>query len=438
MKVVDLFSGAGGFSIAAHRFTDHVTGIELDADCVATQRAADMHCIQADVTEYDPAKVARWRHPVDDYLHLHASPPCTTFSAAGTGKGREHLDRLGIIIRDLLTDGAYDPTLAVGIDAVSLLVTEPARWIGALQPDSISFEQVRAVLPLWEIYADYLENIYGYSVWCELLSGEQFGLPQTRVRAWLGASRGRDVTPPVPTHSKYHIRSPERLDDGVLPWVSMAEALGWEPESKAGFLRRADSDDAVEVEGVMYRRRDIVEADERPSLAVTEKMRSWTHWVQSGEKRATTRLLDEPAGTVKFGHDSAQMRFTDDLDDWGYESVNRDRETFTHYAPAGVSQKSHPASPRELDAAPAPTVTSQANHYFYNADAHNFGDNLATDGPTRARKITVEEAATLQGFPVGFPFRGSKTSTFKMIGNAVPPPIGEVVLRSLLSEERNP
>lgn len=36
-----------------------------------------------------------------------------------------------------------------------------------------------------------------------------------------------EAAPPVPTHSRYYSRDPKRLDAGVLPWVSMAEALGW-------------------------------------------------------------------------------------------------------------------------------------------------------------------------------------------------------------------
>lgn len=40
------------------------------------------------------------------------------------------------------------------------------------------------------------------------------------------ASLDGPVTSPVPTHSRYYPRTPGRLDPGVLPWVSMADALG--------------------------------------------------------------------------------------------------------------------------------------------------------------------------------------------------------------------
>jgi DNA (cytosine-5)-methyltransferase 1 len=43
---------------------------------------------------------------------------------------------------------------------------------------------------------------------------------------------GLEATMPVPTHSRYYTREPDRLDEGVLPWVSMVDAVGW------GFTRR--------------------------------------------------------------------------------------------------------------------------------------------------------------------------------------------------------
>lgn len=41
--------------------------------------------------------------------------------------------------------------------------------------------------------------------------------------------------------------------------------------------------------------------------------------------------------------------------------------------------------------------------------------------PTSMRRLTVEEAAVLQTFPVGMHFYGTQTTKFRQIGNAVPP-----------------
>src|SRR4029077_14862031 len=108
----------------------------------------------------------------------------------------------------------------------ALLVLEPARWIFDLMPDSVNLEQVRSLLPIWQAYAERMADL-GYHPWAALLHSETYGVPQTRCRAWLGASLHKVPTAPAPTHSRYHVRSPHKLDEGVLPWVSMAEALGW-------------------------------------------------------------------------------------------------------------------------------------------------------------------------------------------------------------------
>lgn len=52
--------------------------------------------------------------------------------------------------------------------------------------------------------------------------------------------------------------------------------------------------------------------------------------------------------------------------------------------------------------------------------------------PKRMRRLTVEEAALLQGFPATWTFHGSQSSRFRQIGNAVPPPLARAVAEQLL------
>ncbi|MDR2266143.1 MAG: DNA cytosine methyltransferase [Christensenellaceae bacterium] len=42
------------------------------------------------------------------------------------------------------------------------------------------------------------------------------------------------------------------------------------------------------------------------------------------------------------------------------------------------------------------------------------------EAPKRLRRITINEAARLQTFPVTYIFKGRKSSVYRQIGNAVP------------------
>ncbi|MBY6203539.1 DNA cytosine methyltransferase [Halomonas denitrificans] len=54
------------------------------------------------------------------------------------------------------------------------------------------------------------------------------------------------------------------------------------------------------------------------------------------------------------------------------------------------------------------------------------------DTRNRLRRITVAEAAALQGFPSEWVFTGSRAARYRQIGNAVPPPLGKVLGRALI------
>lgn len=59
------------------------------------------------------------------------------------------------------------------------------------------------------------------------------------------------------------------------------------------------------------------------------------------------------------------------------------------------------------------------------------GDPPLTEAPPRMRRITVREAAALQGFPSDWDFRGPQGARYRQIGNAVPPPLAQAVAASV-------
>lgn len=230
---IDLFAGPGGWDEGVRALGVRPIGYEWAPEPCRTARAAGHERQHVDLSTVDPKKaVVSW----GDYLRLKiGSPPCEGFSFAGAGRGRD--DALLLLaalesVRSLRSLVAVMAELRDRMtDPRSILVLEPLRWALATKPQAIAWEQVPTVLPLWEACAAILQRA-GYSVATGKLHAEQYGVPQARIRAVLVARRdGTEARLPVPTHSRYHRQSPTRLDDGVLPWVSMAQALGssWTP-----------------------------------------------------------------------------------------------------------------------------------------------------------------------------------------------------------------
>lgn len=326
--------------------------------------------LQADIAELDPRTV------VDGGTGLIASPPCPGFSMAGKGGGRRD-SRIALDAVEGMGSGrnigdelAWARALCE--DERSALVLEPLRWALTLTPTWLAWEQVPAVLPLWEACAHVL-RAHGWHVWTGNVQAEQYGVPQTRKRAILLAHRDRAVDRPKPTHSRYYPRTPDKLDPGVLPWVSMAEALG---RPAVGRLRSNYSDGS-----------------------------------NPGERGY--RLLSQPSPciTSKVGH-------------WEPVAAN-----------AGTTEEDMAWTRRR----PSPTIVGSFCPDVVAAP----GYRGPGDGPRqKARgsvRVTVEEAAALQSFPAGYPWRGrvkrdgeeSVGDKYRQVGDAVPPLLAAHCLAAL-------
>lgn len=461
MIALDLFAGTG-WGVACQALGIEEYGVEIMPEAIATRELNGMTTIYNDVWEGLEAPVDRvrtnqgnprdgyyerpidapsptvtgigsrsWNRikgeaPVPDYDLLIASPPCQTFSMAGGGAGRKALDDvLGLIDEKAYRSVEGLRAFGESHDPRTALVLTPLAHVYRDLPRYVVFEQVPPVLPVWERCAEEM-RAWGYSVWTGNLQAEMYGVPQTRKRAILIAKRDPELdgeaAPPTPTHSRYYSRDPKRLDPGVLPWVSMAEALGWGRTARPSVTVTGGGTETGGAEPLAKLAREVAAAD-----WVAKEGARYFHPMSYGRRGIWPG--DEPAPTIR--------------------SVQRDMPpTYTPHPRDAVVMRSNygtggDASLRGERAAdePSATMTSKADHNRWESRPATTvqGDpRIAAPGHherqmNNAERVTVAEAAALQSYPPGFTFAGTKTKQFLQVGNAVPPLLAEAILRAVIS-----
>jgi DNA (cytosine-5)-methyltransferase 1 len=439
-RILDLFAGAGGWEEGLRMLGLSALGIETEPWACETARAAGHERLQADVAELDP-------HELSPVWGLIGSPPCQAYSNAGKGSGRADKPLVIACAHEL---AAGNDTRAVRLkecrDPRSLLTVEPLRFALALKPRWVALEQVPAVLELWTLLAALL-SAHGYQTAAGVLSAERYGVPQTRKRAFLIASLDGPVRLPDPTHRSYNARRQEIPGDeaALLPWVSMAEALGWTTSEEIGFPRRNDtpSNHPGKAESGTYRKRDRRPAC-NPAPTLTAKTRSWTRKPCVQIRRSGERIAEgfdptnAPAQAVTTRVNRWQAHGVDG--GWAWRNGNqRNAAIRAAEAPAPTVHFGHALN--QIEWVPAWAGRRPATTVACDRRVHPPGHKQnASDPPGRheqrrganAVRVTVEQAAVLQGFPADYPWQGTRTRQFEQVGNAVPPPVAHRVLEQAI------
>lgn len=229
-KVVDLFAGAGGFSLGASNAGAQVVfAVEFDKFAAATYRKnlcgdSGATLYTEDILKLDPEKLAKahFTNGTECDLLL-GGPPCQGFSThriknAGVGDSR------------------------------NALIYSYFDFIRSLRPKAFLMENVPGLL--WPRHSDYLKNFYkfgtseGYTILDPVtLDARDFGVPQRRKRVFILGVRERERVadlnwPPPPTHS-------ETNEDPAKRWVSCQDAFISAPFGDPNDLHMKHNDELI-------------------------------------------------------------------------------------------------------------------------------------------------------------------------------------------------
>ncbi|MCK1341499.1 DNA cytosine methyltransferase [Bradyrhizobium sp. 38] len=235
LSCVDLFAGAGGFSLAADRAGLSVKlAVEHNRHACATYRhnfrRRKTELKEGDITLMSPRKIAVELFGAGDFCDLLlGGPPCQGFSA-----------------HRLNDAGVEDPR--------NHLIHTYFDFVKAFEPSMFLMENVPGML--WSRHADFLAEFYrkakssGYDVREPVtIDARDHGVPQRRKRVFIleikkGVDTGGLTWPPARTHGSPTARS---KDKSLKAWVSCASVFRHFPDEDENSVFMNSTQELVEI-----------------------------------------------------------------------------------------------------------------------------------------------------------------------------------------------
>jgi DNA (cytosine-5)-methyltransferase 1 len=455
---LDLFSGAGGFSLGLEKAGFASVGAVEKDEVAGRTYLGNFPEVplrrfgpsQGDITRIDPWSVR------DELIRLTGSaeldlivagPPCQGFSRIGRAKlnnleGREK---------------------AFVDDPRNALYKRALHFVRVFKPKAVLIENVAGMLHhggrnMAELAAMALESC-GYVVRYTLVNSAWFGVPQSRERVFiLGFATELGITPAFPARTHNLNLTSKQLTGATLDterWsrpdlfvhpqllprkrelectVSASEAIGDLPSFTLHLEAQAEGRAMKSGRGLHP---EMPYRQGRPS-AYASRMRRWiprdSKLVEDHVCRWVPRDFETfrrmaPGDTYTRAHAIAWERYQEARRAAG--KARRPEPDPDDFIPPYRVGDFEEKWKKLIAGQPSWTITAHLGKDTY---SHIHYDS------EQARAITPREAARLQSFPDGFTFEGSMGDMFKQIGNAVPPLLafafGRAIRKQLLAQAK--
>lgn len=380
ISAIDLFAGAGGFSLSAkNNGMDVLAAIELDHQAATTyaenlidvERDDITSLINEDINEVCISKLMADKNIEKGQLDLLlGGPPCQGFSS-------HRINDAGI----------NDPR--------NKLILRYFDFINELRPKVFLVENVPGLL--WKKHEKFVSQFLklskqsGYKIVGGepiIINAKDYGVPQNRRRAFiLGVRADIDSSkmtwPPLPTHF-----SPA---SSFMPKWKAASTVFEKPSDK--ILKKLVSS---------YQRKN------KCTLKIAEQIVNGLQFGLSVDK-------NDPCNIHMKHTESVAIRFKQ-------TPLNGSREDLDFRLACHENYKGHKdVYGRVFFHTPSNTITTGCNNPSKGRFVHLFENH----------GITLRHAARLQTFPDSFMFTGSTTEQARQIGNAVPIELGRLLIKSI-------
>jgi DNA (cytosine-5)-methyltransferase 1 len=377
LTFIDLFCGCGGFSLGMERAGFRcLAAIDSNREAIATLRAnfpelGEERARQEDLTKFRPDHLAEVIGTKTTDV-IVGGPPCQGFSTARQRDGANHGSRRFIS------------------DDRRQLYVEFLRYVEFFQPRIFVMENVlglqSAVGGEYFTRVQHEARLLNYRVVAQVADAFSLGVPQRRRRQLVIGVRG-DLPGFFPTELAPSPRA--------FPGTTLGPVIGDLPPLIAGRGEESSDYDLERRRAHLTRWGKVARRYLYRVLEITASPDLTAHCARPHSERDLrdfSRLHEGESSAVAMRKRHVEF-------EWPYSKEHfKDRYT------------------RQSRRKPCSTIV-----------AHLSKDGLMFIHPTQNRSLTPREAARIQSFPDWFWFPVARTHQFRIIGNAVPPLVGEAV-----------